>query len=59
MSRQLRAEVEVEASPERIWEVLTDFAAYRQWNPFIVEGAGRAVPAAAWSCACASPAAAR
>jgi hypothetical protein len=44
MSRQLRAEVEVEASPERVWEVLTDFAAYRHWNPFIVEGAGQAVP---------------
>jgi hypothetical protein len=44
MSKQLRAEVEVEASPERVWEVLTDFAAYRQWNPFIVEAAGHAVP---------------
>ena len=44
MGRQLRAEVEVQASPERVWEVLTDFAAYRQWNPFIVEGAGQAVP---------------
>jgi hypothetical protein len=44
MSKQLRAEVEVEASPERVWEVLTDFAAYRQWNPFIVQGAGQAVP---------------
>ena len=44
MGKQFRAEVEVEASPERVWEVLTDFAAYRQWNPFIVEGAGQAVP---------------
>ena len=44
MDKQLRAEVEVEASPERVWEVLTDFAAYRQWNPFIVEGGGQAVP---------------
>jgi hypothetical protein len=44
MSKQLRAEVEVETSPERVWEVLTDFAAYRQWNPFIVHGAGQAVP---------------
>jgi hypothetical protein len=44
MSKQLRAEVEVEASPQRVWEVLTDFAAYRQWNPFIVEGDGQAVP---------------
>jgi hypothetical protein len=44
MGRQLRAEVEVEASPDRVWEVLTDFAAYRQWNPFIVQGAGQPVP---------------
>jgi hypothetical protein len=44
MGRQLRAEIEVEASPERVWEILTDFAAYRHWNPFIVEGAGQAVP---------------
>jgi hypothetical protein len=44
MGKQLRAEVEVEASPERVWEVLTDFDAYRQWNPFIVQGAGPAVP---------------
>ena len=44
MGRQLRAEVEVEASPERVWEVLIDFAAYRQWNPFIVQASGDAVP---------------
>ena len=44
MSRRLSAEVEVEASPARVWEVLTDFAAYRQWNPFIVQATGQAVP---------------
>jgi hypothetical protein len=44
MARQLQAEVEVQASPERIWEILTDFAAYHQWNPFIVQAAGHAVP---------------
>jgi|SRR5215211_547659 hypothetical protein len=44
MGKQLRAEVEVEASPERVWEVLADFAAYRQWNPFITQAAGQAVP---------------
>jgi hypothetical protein len=44
LSKQLRAEIEVEASPEQVWEVLTDFAAYRQWNPFIVQAAGQAVP---------------
>ena len=36
MARQLESEVEVQASPERVWEVLTNFAAYPDWNPFIV-----------------------
>jgi hypothetical protein len=44
MARQLESGVEVQASPERVWEVLTDFAAYPDWNPFIVQAGGRAVP---------------
>jgi hypothetical protein len=44
MARQLRAEIGIEASPERVWEVLTDFAAYPRWNPFMVEAEGRAAP---------------
>ena len=38
--RVLRAEIEIEATPQRVWEVLADFAAYPDWNPFIrsVEG---------------------
>jgi hypothetical protein len=32
---ELRTEVQIEASPERVWEVLTDFSAYGDWNPFI------------------------
>lgn len=35
MSTQLRTEIAIQATPERIWEVLTDFAAYPTWNPFI------------------------
>jgi hypothetical protein len=36
----LRTEVHIDASPERVWEVLADFAAYPSWNPFIrrIEG---------------------
>jgi hypothetical protein len=44
MARQLHAEIEVDAPPERVWEVLTDFAAYHEWNPFIVQAAGRPAP---------------
>ena len=44
MSRQLHAQVDIQASPERVWEALTDFDAYAEWNPFIVQAAGRAVP---------------
>ena len=44
MSRSLQAEVEIQASAERVWEVLTDFAAYPDWNPFIVQVVGEPVP---------------
>lgn len=32
--------IDIAASPARVWEILTDFAAYPQWNPFIVRVAG-------------------
>lgn len=32
---QLRTEVEIDAPVERVWDVLTDIAAYHEWNPFI------------------------
>ena len=33
-------EVEIEASPEEVWQVLVDLDAYKTWNPFIIEGVG-------------------
>ena len=38
--RELRSEIEIDASPERVWQVLTDFGAFPEWNPFIrsIEG---------------------
>ena len=41
MAKQLHAEIEIEATPDRAWEVLTDFATYHDWNPFIVQAAGQ------------------
>src|SRR5829696_7101171 len=31
----LRTEIDVNGSAERVWDVLTSFEAYRDWNPFI------------------------
>src|SRR3712207_9011740 len=31
----LHSEIEIGAPAERVWHLLTDFASYPQWNPFI------------------------
>jgi hypothetical protein len=31
----LRTEIDIAAGADHVWEVLTDFAAYPRWNPFI------------------------
>ncbi|MFV9678130.1 MAG: SRPBCC family protein [Methanosarcinales archaeon] len=30
----------IEASAERIWQILTDFSVFPQWNPFIRRASG-------------------
>ncbi|WP_436500769.1 SRPBCC family protein [Actinokineospora sp. HUAS TT18] len=32
--------VEIDAPPQRVWDVLTDFESYPTWNPFIVSAVG-------------------
>ncbi len=34
-THQLHTEIEINASAERVWAVLSDFASYPRWNPFI------------------------
>jgi len=33
--KELNNELEINTSAERVWQVLTDFASFPQWNPFI------------------------
>jgi hypothetical protein len=41
MGRQLHSDIEIQATPERVWDVLSDFDAYPDWNPFIIRAAGQ------------------
>ena len=38
--KEIRTEIEISASAERVWLVLTDFASFPQWNPFIRRASG-------------------
>jgi hypothetical protein len=42
----LETAIDIDASPERVWEVLLDFPRYPEWNPFITSIAGPAVAGA-------------
>jgi hypothetical protein len=37
---EVRTEIDIQATPARVWRVLTDFPAHAQWNPFIRSIAG-------------------
>jgi hypothetical protein len=32
---EIQTEIEIAATPERLWSILTDLSAYPSWNPFI------------------------
>ena len=38
--KELYTEIEIEASPERVWQVLTDIDQFSEWNPFIRSAKG-------------------
>ena len=33
--REIRDEIEIDAPPDRVWSVITDFDSYPEWNPFV------------------------
>jgi hypothetical protein len=38
--KEIYTEIEINAPAERVWQVLTDFAAYPEWNPFVRRAEG-------------------
>jgi uncharacterized protein YndB with AHSA1/START domain len=38
--RELRTEVTINAPAERVWELLTDFGSFPDWNPFMLRARG-------------------
>jgi hypothetical protein len=38
--KELRAEIEIEAPADRVWKIITDFASFPAWNPFIRRAKG-------------------
>ncbi len=35
MEREIKTEIAINASPDKVWVILNDFVNYPQWNPFI------------------------
>lgn len=42
MAKELNTHIEINAPAETVWQVLTDFSRYSQWNPFIRSIRGQA-----------------
>lgn len=40
MTKEIRTEVEINASAKKVWDIIADFAAYKEWNPFIRQAFG-------------------
>jgi hypothetical protein len=40
-SKEVRTEIEIKASDEQVWRILTDFKNFPKWNPFIPKISGQ------------------
>ena len=43
MHHELHTQIDIEATPETVWNILTNLDDYADWNPFIIEASGDAV----------------
>jgi hypothetical protein len=41
MQREIHYEIEIQASPEDVWQVLTDLDKYAEWNPLLHDASGK------------------
>lgn len=39
--KEIKSEIDIQASAEKIWQVLTDLDQYQEWNPFLHHAAGK------------------
>jgi hypothetical protein len=42
--KENRNEIEIHATVEQVWQVLTDLERYTEWNPLLYKGAGKVEP---------------
>jgi hypothetical protein len=40
--KELRTEIEIQATPEKVWQVVSELDQYPEWNPFIHQAIGKA-----------------
>lgn len=40
MKKDIRTEIEINASAEKVWQILSDFENFPKWNPFVVKVLG-------------------
>jgi hypothetical protein len=40
MPYEIKTQIAIDATPTRVWEVLTDFPRYPEWNPFVLQVKG-------------------
>lgn len=41
--KHISSSIQIDASPEQVWQILSDFESYSQWNPFIIRATGQAL----------------
>ena len=42
--REFRTEIEINATPDQVWDTLMDYDSYPDWNPFVQSASGNQVP---------------